>query len=303
MASPQSLDKEFNAAYAKRGLQPSTGSVEPTRNARAEYKNNPTLRRGGINKEQLRVQPPDSTTTPRQHDFRAANDPNYDAANDSQYNETPDTSAAANQPTLSRLRRHMPTSGTAQKSSVAALSKLRTKRLALRARGRSTTLRIWAWAFPTWFSFQLLFAIISIVMLTVAVAVSELMSALTTPSINDSYWVTAGKKVAGVAFDYAAAAANFVNDAITSVTGINLGLLDPTNFFLLSYMLVFAYGMLVLLAIGFIYKITFLSPLSGKGAGLKWGTLLLAMVGYSTPVLNLLPWFLPWTVAVWLNPE
>lgn len=52
-----------------------------------------------------------------------------------------------------------------------------------------------------------------------------------------------------------------------------------------------------------LYKFSFLNPLGGRGGGMKMGFFLLAAIGYSTPLLNLFPWFIAWATAVWVKPK
>lgn len=293
MASPLPLDKDFNAAYARRGLQPSVGSVEPTRNARVEYKTDPTLRRGGIDKEPLPLAQVTNETQRLKSEF-AANDPRYDAGQTT----TPTLDPAPQQ-------RGLISTGAKTERRIKNLrNKLSVKAPVAKLRGRSVTLSIWAWAFPSWISVQLLFALMSFLMFALAAAISGFTSALSAPpDKDDNAIVSAGKIALNSVFQGAAAAAKFINDYVLGYFGIDLTVFDPTNLFLLTYLVVFAFGMLVLLAIYFIYKFAFLNPLSGEGGGMKTGALLLAIVGYSVPVLNLFPWFLPWTLAVWRHPK
>jgi hypothetical protein len=44
-------------------------------------------------------------------------------------------------------------------------------------------------------------------------------------------------------------------------------------------------------------------PLSGQAMSLKYGTLLLVFIAYSTPIVNMLPWLLAYLFVVWLYPK
>ena len=138
-------------------------------------------------------------------------------------------------------------------------------------------------------------AIFNIVTLGAALAVDELTRTLVAEGEDGSFWYYLG--------DFAVGVFEKLADAISFLIGFDITALNPTNFFLVTYLLILGYGVLVLLAIYLIYKVRFLKPLSGRGAGLKIGMLLLAMVGYSIPLLNLFPWFFPWTAAVWRRPK
>ena len=80
-------------------------------------------------------------------------------------------------------------------------------------------------------------------------------------------------------------------------------LFDPMTYFSLTYVIFVVIAFLQLLIVGLLYKLAMLEPLGGKGAGLKYGALMLALVGYSIPVVNIFPWVGLWIFAIWLNPK
>lgn len=70
-----------------------------------------------------------------------------------------------------------------------------------------------------------------------------------------------------------------------------------------TYMLLLAYGMILLASIYLAYTATSFKPLSGWRAGFKKGAFMIAVVGYSIPVVNLFPWFIVWIFAVGRYPK
>lgn len=176
--------------------------------------------------------------------------------------------------------------------------KLATAKGAL-ARGRVTTLNAWIWSagFLTWW-FQLIFGILSLVFLGLAVAIESFISKLN-PTEDDGFITKAIKGTAQFFLD----GFSWFVDKVLGVFKIDISILNPTNLFLMTYMVVLAYGIFILFAIYLIYKISLLNPLSGKGAGMKKGAFLLALVGYSIPILNIFPWFIFWTMTVWRHPK
>ncbi len=89
---------------------------------------------------------------------------------------------------------------------------------------------------------------------------------------------------------------------IESVMGVDLA--DATfPIYLLLGLIILGIGLVCLLVLFFQYTIGRLKPLSGTGAGLKIGLFMLAIVGYATPIANLLPWTFLWMAAVWYYPR
>lgn len=138
-------------------------------------------------------------------------------------------------------------------------------------------------------------ALLNIVMLGAAVAVDTLKQTLVREVEDGSIWYYIGNAAIGV-FDTLA-------EAVSYLIGFDITAINPTNFFLITYVVILGFAIFKLLAIYLIYKLALLRPLSGQGGGLKMGAVLLAVVGYFIPILNLFPWFIPWTVAVWMRPK
>jgi glycopeptide antibiotics resistance protein len=72
---------------------------------------------------------------------------------------------------------------------------------------------------------------------------------------------------------------------------------------MLTHVLLVFVGWGMLLAMTIIYTMTGQKAFSGKGAGAKNVLFILAFVGYAIPVLNILPLFFFWTLAVLKNPR
>jgi|GEM_PF-1077756 len=169
----------------------------------------------------------------------------------------------------------------------------------------ATVLNGWIWSagFSSWLMFQLPFAILSLMFLGISATVEALYKGVTQEKTDDGFIVSLGKNVVKAVTDVATATANLVNDKVLGLFGIDLTIFDPMNFFLITYLMVLAYGIFVLLFIYIFYKLAFLHPLSSKGGGMKTGMFLLALIGYSIPILNLFPWFYFWTLAVRIYPR
>ncbi len=158
-------------------------------------------------------------------------------------------------------------------------------RLVARAKATSVNASIMVWGGSLWFTLQLPFALISLVMLGLAGVING-----ATEANGILGWAasTAEKLIAGAA----------------SIVGIDASLTGiSTSFFTVTYLLVLALGLLSIFAAFLQYTLAFLKPLSGEMAGLKQGTFLLVLFGYSTPLLNLFPWILLWMAVVWKYPK
>ena len=94
----------------------------------------------------------------------------------------------------------------------------------------------------------------------------------------------------------------YAND-LSKLAGFDLTAFHTANLFGLTLLVLFIYGLVVLFIIYFLYKLARLNPLSGNGGGGKQGFMLLAMIGYSLPILNLFPLFIFWTLTVMKNPK
>ena len=127
----------------------------------------------------------------------------------------------------------------------------------------------------------------------------DAIGALATPDPSDGATFTILKKVFVAAGSVVAAAAKYLSDIID----LDLTAINPTNIWAMTQLLVFIFGMFMLLTVYTVYKINRFEPLSGQSSGLKNSMVLLAIVGYSLPILNLVPWFLLWVIVIWFKPK
>lgn len=158
---------------------------------------------------------------------------------------------------------------------------------------------LWGWGFLFWASFQVPFALLSAGFFGLAGWYDSLYESIE-PFANDKGFF---EKVVDSAEVVLLTIAQKVAEVIQLATGINIEIFMPHNIFFLTHLVVFAFGMIALLIVYFTYLVSFLRPLSGSGAGLKIGALLISIIGYSIPILNIFPWFIVWTGAVWLYPK
>lgn len=166
------------------------------------------------------------------------------------------------------------------------------------AKANAVNMGILSWGLPSYI-FQLLFATLSLVFLSLAGLLESVTSTLT-PDPDGNYIVNIVKSLAAATFKLVGDAALAI---VKAMTGIDLALFSPKNVFMVTHTIVFMFGVAVLLTMYFIYTFSLLKPLSGKKEGAKYGALLVCMIGYSLPILNLVPWFLVWLLIVWRYPK
>lgn len=165
--------------------------------------------------------------------------------------------------------------------------KLNKARLLL-ARNRATMINysIFVWSGGTWMTVQLPFALLNLVAFGITLGVNALFQS-SNKIVSAAAWL-ADKVVSGVG----------------SLLGFDINLVQMADdLFLLTYILIFSVGVFTLFTIFLQYTLANLRPLSGQQSGLKLGMLLLAIIGYSVPLLNMFPWAIVWMVAVWKYPK
>jgi uncharacterized membrane protein len=177
------------------------------------------------------------------------------------------------------------------------------KNVLAQVKAKSVTTSIWSWGFYSWIFFQLPFAILGLAFMVLAASVEGVVTSVTDVKQDDGLIVSLAKGALNVVTDATVSAAKFVNDKVLGLFDVDLTSFNPNSVFLIPYGIVLAYGIFILLLIYLIYKLSFLEPLSGNGGGVKKGAFLLALIGYSVPGLNLLPWFFVWTMAVMRYPK
>lgn len=102
---------------------------------------------------------------------------------------------------------------------------------------------------------------------------------------------------------------NLITSTLKSVAGVVGGIIGfqlgdvLEAFFFITYILILAIGMITTLCIFIQHSLALNLPLSGRGTSWKIGALILAFIGYATPVINILPWALPWILAIGKYPR
>ncbi len=156
--------------------------------------------------------------------------------------------------------------------------------LPLRARATSVSLSVMSWQIPLWLFVQLPFAILGVIAFGTTYAIDQMAS-----SNGGILGFLANKTLEAF-------------NAITSLIGIDFSSI-AADMMMLMLVIVLAIGMMSLLVMTLIYLMWGLKPLSGEGAGLKQGMFLLAIIGYSMPLLNMIPFVFLYMLAVWRYPR
>lgn len=177
--------------------------------------------------------------------------------------------------------------------------KLGPKSAFAKARVTSVNIWVWSWGLYVWFFFQLPIAILSLVALSITEYVHRLMNDLETTT-NEEGLIE--RVVEGVVIGTMTVFQK-ASQLLREWVGIDLSVFSPDSLAFATMMIVLAIGWTMLFLTYFMYKASLLSPVLGKGGGLKIGLLLLAVVGYATPIANIFPWFIFWTMAVWRHPK
>lgn len=169
---------------------------------------------------------------------------------------------------------------------------------AAKSRVKKVNIFIRSFGFYTWLFPQIILALLNLTALSIAFAIetaAEANKVKAGDAVLNKIFKTVGNAVIDVG--------KIVTDTALSVAGINLSSLDPINIYFITTIILFVFGLSTLLGMYFVYKINNLSPLGGSGGGSKMGTFIIALVGYTIPILNLFPWFYLWTIAVQRHPK
>jgi hypothetical protein len=286
MVNRKSIDQEFSDSYSKKGLQPSTGKVSKIRSVQTEQGYDPNKRRGGVSTraantlgESMQETGVRMQQTGDQAGVRSVATEQYQSAGQHIGRTGKSLSLAAKR-----------VSGRKKASAAGVAGKFV---------GRGVTLGIWSWGFFVWFWFQLPFTILSIVFMAFSEVLFSMYEYYTLLSKDPTIWETVAKTALGVFLTVM----SVVIGAFDVLTGINLFELHPTNFFMMTHVLVVLVGWGMLAAIGIIYTVTGQKAFSGRGAAAKNSMFILAFVAYAIPILNLFPWFFLWTLMVLKNPR
>ncbi len=160
------------------------------------------------------------------------------------------------------------------------------KKAIAHARATTVNVSVFAWATPLWLGVQVPAAILSLITFAIAGTVNAFLSS-SNILVSAAAWV-----------------AERVVDGVGMLFGFDINLIQMSDgLFLITYSFVLALGLFTLMIIHLQYTLALLRPLSGEHSGLKIGMFLLAIVGYSMPLLNLFPWALLWMAAVWKYPK
>lgn len=155
-----------------------------------------------------------------------------------------------------------------------------------------------------WLIVQLPLAIFSTVLFGMAAAVYSLIEYRPSLEDGDGWFIRGTKTIAGVVTDLIRFLGEAASAASIKLFGFNfLTAFDPLTFFMITYVVLFGISIIMIFTMYTAYKLMRLNPIGGSGSAMKHGALLLTMVGYSLPILNIFPWFMVWAGAVWLRPK
>jgi len=179
------------------------------------------------------------------------------------------------------------------------------KTISKKDRQRAAKINLWvlSFGFCFWLFWQFPFAILNAIFFGLMAAVSSLGEEYSKVT-NESWW----GKTLDVAINTIKGILGGLNSLVEWLAGIDVGgllshLINPATYFMLTLMVIVTFNILQMLLFYFIYKINRLEPVFGKGSGIKVGAILLILIGSVIPVLNMFPWFIFWTIAIWKNPK
>lgn len=174
------------------------------------------------------------------------------------------------------------------------------RRGAKQLKATTVTAGIWSWSIPTYVVVQLPLGLLVAVFFGIGIAVDNIFgSGGVTAEKGGGFGVTLlnlAKKVLNSVFEV-------INYITETFFGFDIGNLHPGGMFFAIYGLFLGIFLLQLIIIYFLYKFALINPVLGRESGQKTTMFLLALIGLSIPILNLLPWAIFWTIAVWKNPK
>lgn len=169
-----------------------------------------------------------------------------------------------------------------------------------RARAAAINTVLWSALLPLWMMFQVPFAVLNLGFFSMALAFTALtqkVSEMAASSNTLESWT-------GKALEWMGDRWGDVSEVIGTIVPKGVSNVFPDHLYSITNAVLLSSGILILITIYFIYKFVGLNPILGRqGAGLKIGCLMLAFIGYAFPLLNFFPWFVPWTIAVWIYPK
>jgi hypothetical protein len=311
MGKRATTDELFNNEYSEKGMLPSVGAQQ-TRNVDVVYKKNQT-KIGERASERISGRVDGRATQAN----KLANDdltqtrgvqtvPNYSkqAANDDKGStNTIDRSLESRRQAATENRQRTygrPSKIKRRKKGVA--SNVTTKKFN-KVRARSVTMRIASPLGMFWLWFQLPFTILATILLGMRMAVDYVFTEKVTAS-DAGFLSTLADASYNLAILVAEGSADVLNQIIEYLFKIDLAtFFDPMTYFFIVYGVTWPLLMMQLLIVYLVYKLALLEPLGGKGSGLKHSMLVLAMIGYSIPLLNMIPWVAFWILAIYKHPK
>lgn len=158
------------------------------------------------------------------------------------------------------------------------------KTLEVRSQLAATRISVasFSWIIYLWLMVQLPFAILSIITLGIVGAIDSLGGG------GFFSWVIGGI-IEGV-------------NAVTSLFGVDFVKIALT-LFMVFQVIILALGLICILIMYFQYIIGGINPIFGKSSSAKVGALILTIIGYCMPILNLFPFIFFWMFVVWWKPR
>jgi len=169
-------------------------------------------------------------------------------------------------------------------------------KLARRAKVSAINGWINSWLIFWYLTFQFPVALISTLGLGVAFVVYDYIANIP----GGQALLTLGQRAIELTGDAAVSSARITTFITGYITGYEI---DPMMLFMTPFVVVLLFGLFQIIICWFIYSAAGIKSLSGKSAGIKQFTCILAVVGMFIPVLNLFPLILIWTSIVWLTPR
>ena len=155
-----------------------------------------------------------------------------------------------------------------------------------------------------WLIVQLPLAIFSTVLFGMAAAIYRMIEYRPTVEDSDGIIVSIAKETGSLILSGIDALFNAIRYLLRELFNFDVdSIFNPLTFFMITYIILFGISLIMIFTMYTAYKLMRLNPIGGKGSGMKHGALLLTMVGYSLPLLNIFPWFMVWAGAVWLKPK
>ena len=170
-----------------------------------------------------------------------------------------------------------------------AHKKLTRKAVVRQAKATSTCISILSWGMTIW-TLQLWLALGSIVAFGAAGALDSIMQTAT-----GEFLVRGSTILFNGILEAASAALGFTvsADVLEAIPALAV----------LALLLTWLIGLITLMTMGVQCMLAGLRPLSGQGASIKHGVLILVLIGYFIPIANLVPWFVFWCLAIWRYPR